>query len=234
MLAVRSGREEQRRSRFAACRSRPLHPEYMLLHWCSCIDQNAERPPPQAMGHRPFETVSTSGSTFITPIPTTYLPVKNQERRGRTAQTPQRTKRGGTTAKFSTRVTTTIFEDNGTCIRMSEAESPTPRTPQYINARCHWMREAVVHDKSLRMVHCSTTEMVADVLTKPLGSFEVARFHGPMSGTKPIPHPPVGARGVCCFTIHCLTEGLLPSSVRRLGHTFLSWGLLPYYMLCLA
>ena len=86
---------------------------------------------------------------------------------------------------------TTIFEDNETCIRMSEADSSTPRT-QYIDVRYHWLREAVVHDKSLRLVHCSTTEMVADVLTKPLGSYEIARFHGSMSGIKPISHPPLG------------------------------------------
>jgi hypothetical protein len=83
---------------------------------------------------------------------------------------------------------TTVFEDNENCIRMSEAESSTPRT-QYIDVRYHWLREAVVHDKSLRLVHCSTTEMVADVLTKPLGSFEVARFHGSMSGKL---NPPLG------------------------------------------
>jgi hypothetical protein len=35
---------------------------------------------------------------------------------------------------------TTIFEDNETCIRMSEADSSTPRT-QYIDlrCRCHWL-----------------------------------------------------------------------------------------------
>jgi hypothetical protein len=69
---------------------------------------------------------------------------------------------------------TAIFEDNETCIRMPEAESPTPARTQYIDVRYPWLREVVVvvHDKSLRLVHCSTTEMVAGaVLTKPLGSF---------------------------------------------------------------
>ena len=39
---------------------------------------------------------------------------------------------------------------------------------------------------------CSTTELVADVLTKPLGSYEITRFHGSMSGIKPISHLPLG------------------------------------------
>ena len=67
---------------------------------------------------------------------------------------------------------TTIFEDNETCIWMSEAESSTPRMhTQYIDVRYYWLKEAVVHDTSLRLVHCSTTEMVAGVLTKPLTWF---------------------------------------------------------------
>ena len=83
---------------------------------------------------------------------------------------------------------TTIFEDNEICIRMSETESSTPRM-QYLDARYHWLREQVVHSKTMRLVHCSTTEMVADALTKPLGSYEIKRFHGAMPGTAPIPHP---------------------------------------------
>jgi hypothetical protein len=75
---------------------------------------------------------------------------------------------------------TTIFEDNEICIRMSETKASTPRM-QYLDARYHWLREAVVHAKTIRLVHCSTTEMVADVLTKPLGSYEIKRFHGALS-----------------------------------------------------
>jgi hypothetical protein len=101
---------------------------------------------------------------------------------------------------------------------MSEAEASTPRT-QYIDVRCHWLREAVIHDKSLRLVRCSTTEMVADVLTKPLGSFEVARFHGPMSGIKPIAHPPLGGGYMgelaCHFTSRRTSHFCLTSRTHR-------------------
>jgi hypothetical protein len=97
---------------------------------------------------------------------------------------------------------TTIFEDNEICIRMSETKSSTPRM-QYLDARYHWLREAVVHAKTIRLVHCSTTEMVADVLTKPLGSYEIKRFHGALSGTAPIPHPPfAGEYGRIGMSLH--------------------------------
>jgi hypothetical protein len=101
---------------------------------------------------------------------------------------------------------------------MSEADSSTPRT-QCIDVRYHWLREAVVHDKSLaRLVHCSTTEMVADVLTKPLGSFEIARFHGSMSGLKPISISSATWRGVWTnWHVTSQPEGL-STSVWRLGH----------------
>jgi hypothetical protein len=97
---------------------------------------------------------------------------------------------------------TTIFEDNEICIRMSETKASTPRM-QYLDARYHWLREAVVHAKTIRLVHCSTTEMVADVLTKPLGSYEIKRFHGALSGTAPIPHPPfAGEYGRIGMSLH--------------------------------
>ena len=40
--------------------------------------------------------------------------------------------------------------------------------------------------------HCSTEDMVADCLTKPLASPAIRRFAGAMSGLRPIPHPPFG------------------------------------------
>jgi hypothetical protein len=43
---------------------------------------------------------------------------------------------------------TTIFEDNEICIRMSETDTSTPRM-QYLDARYHWLREAVVHAKTI-------------------------------------------------------------------------------------
>ena len=83
---------------------------------------------------------------------------------------------------------TTMFEDNATCIKMSEASASTPRM-QHLDARYHWLREQVVIDGTLRLVYCKSADMVADALTKPLTGPEVNRFHGAFSGLRPIPHP---------------------------------------------
>jgi hypothetical protein len=86
---------------------------------------------------------------------------------------------------------TTLFEDNATCIKMSDASASTPRM-QHLDARYHWLREQVVVDGTLRMVYCKSGDMVADALTKPLTDPEVNRFHGAFSGLRPIPHPDFG------------------------------------------
>jgi hypothetical protein len=62
---------------------------------------------------------------------------------------------------------TTLFEDNMTCITMSESTASTPRM-QHLDARYHWLREQVVTDKSIRLVYVLTLDQVADCLTKPL------------------------------------------------------------------
>ena len=88
--------------------------------------------------------------------------------------------------------------------------SKTMRSASECRRRSHphlgcniWLREAVVHAKTIRLVHCSTTEMVADVLTKPLGSYEIKRFHGALSGAAPIPHPPfAGEYGRIGMSLH--------------------------------
>ena len=84
-----------------------------------------------------------------------------------------------------------MFEDNATCIKMTDSTASTPRM-QHLDARYHWLREQVVHDKLLRFVYCKSADMVADALTKPLSGPEVQRFHGAFSGFSPIPHPPFG------------------------------------------
>jgi hypothetical protein len=113
---------------------------------------------------------------------------------------------------------TTIFEDNEICIRMPETKSSTPRM-QYLDARYHWLREAVVHSETIRMVHCSTTEMVADVLTKPLGSYKSTRFHGSMSCTAPIPRPSfAGDYGRIAISLHNPDSMPLLSDVWRIRY----------------
>ena len=78
---------------------------------------------------------------------------------------------------------TTLFEDNEQYIRMSEKDYSTPRM-QHLDARYHWLREQVVHSGTVRLVHCSTEDMIADCLTKPLASPAIRRFAGAMSGLR--------------------------------------------------
>jgi hypothetical protein len=86
---------------------------------------------------------------------------------------------------------TTLFEDNGTCQKMTDSLVASPRM-QHLDAHYHWLREQVVHDKTLRLVYCNTLDQIADCLTKPLPGPAVARFHGALSGRSPIGHPPLG------------------------------------------
>jgi hypothetical protein len=58
---------------------------------------------------------------------------------------------------------TTLFEDNQTCVKMSESLASTPRM-QHLDARYHWLREQVVYDKTLRLVYVNTLDQVADCL----------------------------------------------------------------------
>jgi hypothetical protein len=58
------------------------------------------------------------------------------------------------------------FEDNETCQKMTDSLVASPRM-QHLGARYHWLREQVVHDKTLRLVYCNTPDQIADCLTKP-------------------------------------------------------------------
>jgi hypothetical protein len=49
----------------------------------------------------------------------------------------------------------TLLKDNQTCVKMSESLASTPRM-QHLGARCHWLREQVVHDKALRLDYANT------------------------------------------------------------------------------
>jgi hypothetical protein len=84
-----------------------------------------------------------------------------------------------------------MFEDNMTCIRMSESKLHgwihSAHAAVHLDARYHWLREQVVTDKSIRLVYVPTPDQVADCLTKPLPGPDIKRFHGALSGYKPIP-----------------------------------------------
>ena len=61
---------------------------------------------------------------------------------------------------------TTVFEDNMSCIDMAHGSGNHQRT-KHINVRYHYTRELVLNN-TIKLVHLSTADMIADILTKAL------------------------------------------------------------------
>ena len=62
--------------------------------------------------------------------------------------------------------TTTIFEDNQSCIHMSN--NPVINDAgKHIQIKYHWIRDEI-NKASFSLVYCNTKDMIADTLTKPL------------------------------------------------------------------
>ncbi|KFD61464.1 hypothetical protein M514_26360 [Trichuris suis] len=60
-----------------------------------------------------------------------------------------------------------IYEDNQGCIRLAETDRCSART-KHIDVRCHLLRN--LRDQGIiNLEYCPSEEMIADILTKPLG-----------------------------------------------------------------
>ena len=71
---------------------------------------------------------------------------------------------------------TVILEDNQGAICL--AKNPVTRTrSKHIDVRYHYIRETLSEEGTINLLYCSTSEMIADILTKPLpkGRFEMLR-----------------------------------------------------------
>lgn len=80
---------------------------------------------------------------------------------------------------------TTLESDNMGAIHLTSKSIFHGRT-KHVEIQYHWIRE-IVSQGSVRLKHCSTHDMVADVLTKPLGKaqFQRLRLKMGISGTAP-------------------------------------------------
>ena len=67
-----------------------------------------------------------------------------------------------------------IFEDNQGTIALSKNPVEHKRS-KHIDVRYHFIRNEVNNDK-VTIVYCPTTEMVADVMTKPATKFKLEKF----------------------------------------------------------
>jgi hypothetical protein len=68
----------------------------------------------------------------------------------------------------------TILADNQGSIKLAENDSTSKRT-KHIDIRYHFTKNAIL-DGEIALKYCSTTEMVADMMTKPLGKMKLEEF----------------------------------------------------------
>jgi hypothetical protein len=69
----------------------------------------------------------------------------------------------------------TIFhEDNQSCIKMLENEKSSQRT-KHIDTKYHFVKD-MYKQQQIDIKYCPTENMMADVLTKPLGAVKIAKF----------------------------------------------------------
>lgn len=69
---------------------------------------------------------------------------------------------------------TVVFEDNRAAISLTE-ESASHKRTKHIDVRYHLLRESSTK-RVLQLEHIGTEEMIADLLTKPLGIIKFTRF----------------------------------------------------------
>lgn len=66
------------------------------------------------------------------------------------------------------------YEDNQSCIQFAVSERVTRRS-KHIETRAHYVKE-LCDDGVMELQYCPTEDMVADVLTKPLGTTKQMKF----------------------------------------------------------
>lgn len=75
---------------------------------------------------------------------------------------------------------TVIHEDNQGTIAL--ARNPVNRKRcKHIDIKYHFIR-STVNEGKVNLMYCSTDEMVADVMTKPVSKFKLGKFAGPLFG----------------------------------------------------
>ena len=60
-----------------------------------------------------------------------------------------------------------VYEDNMSAITMIGLGRSTSSRTRHINARYYWVRN-IIDSNNINLLHLQTTEMIADILTKPL------------------------------------------------------------------
>ncbi len=77
-----------------------------------------------------------------------------------------------------------LFEDNGGCISLASSGGKYHKRTKHIDVRYHFVRQHI-ENGTQRVKYCKTEDMLADLLTKPLGRVRFARLRS-LIGVIPI------------------------------------------------
>jgi hypothetical protein len=69
---------------------------------------------------------------------------------------------------------TTIYGDNQSCIKLVKSERTSSRS-KHIDTKYHFIRDVITRGDII-LEYCPSTEMVADILTKPLEAVKTRKF----------------------------------------------------------
>jgi hypothetical protein len=75
--------------------------------------------------------------------------------------------------------TTVIYQDNQSCMSLAEGENRTDQRTKHIDTRYHQVRQRI-QDGTIQVSYLPTTEMFADILTKPLTGTQFVRLREKM------------------------------------------------------
>ena len=78
-----------------------------------------------------------------------------------------------------------LMEDNEAAQRIAETGKRSKRS-KHFRVREYWIHNKVV-DKTFTIKHCPTTEMLADLMTKPLTKFTFERLRAKIGIVAPAP-----------------------------------------------
>lgn len=68
----------------------------------------------------------------------------------------------------------TVMEDNQSCIQFVSSDRRSRRS-KHIEVKQHFVRQ-LCEEGTMKLQYCPTEDMVADVLTKPVGAVKMQKF----------------------------------------------------------